>query len=235
MPAIQLVRESLAWWPRSGDIILTTCSARCLDDRTPSCSTRLRLGGGMADYHFVSTWRIQAPIEQVWEEIVHAERWPTWWKYVVRVDTMQSGGVEGSGRCLLTPEDGGTLVRYNWDVRTTSWWMNLLAPIARPAFNWNHDQLMLEGGRSLARRFGVGLELPDEERQPAGAARWAAAAAAVAVLILLGWRRRTAARWNRPDLWGSGRAGEGAPHNRQKASFGLRPVLAARPDRGPPG
>jgi hypothetical protein len=190
----------------------------------------------MADYHFVSTWRIHAPIEQVWEEILHAERWPSWWKYVVRVDNLESGAadgvgrrlrllfrtrlpytlgfdirlteiqppsvlaseatgeLEGTGRWLLTREDGGTLVRYNWDVRTTRWWMNLLAPIARPAFNWNHDQLMLEGGRSLARRFGVELELPDEERQPAGAARWAAAAAAVAVLILLGWRRRTAAR-----------------------------------------
>jgi hypothetical protein len=32
----------------------------------------------MTDYHFVSTWRLQAPIEQVWEEIVHSERWPSW-------------------------------------------------------------------------------------------------------------------------------------------------------------
>ena len=30
----------------------------------------------MAEYHFVSTWQIQAPIERVWEEIYHAERWP---------------------------------------------------------------------------------------------------------------------------------------------------------------
>jgi hypothetical protein len=31
----------------------------------------------MAEYHFVSIWQIQAPIEQVWEEIYHAERWPS--------------------------------------------------------------------------------------------------------------------------------------------------------------
>jgi uncharacterized protein YndB with AHSA1/START domain len=194
------------------------------------------IGGGMADYHFVSTWRIPAPIEQVWQEILHAERWPTWWKYVVRVDTLElgtedgvgkrlrllfrtrlpytlgfdirltevqppsmlaseaTGELEGTGRWLLTPEDGGTLVRYNWDVRTTRWWMNLLAPIARPAFNWNHDQLMLEGGRSLARRLGVELQLLDEDRQPTRAARWAVPAAAVVALIVLAWRRRTAPR-----------------------------------------
>jgi hypothetical protein len=175
-------------------------------------------------------------MERVWEEILHAERWPTWWKYVVRVDELASGAedgigkrlrlvfrtllpytlgfdirltevqppsmlasvatgeLEGTGRWLLTPEDGATLVRYNWDVRTTRWWMNLLAPIARPAFNWNHDQLMAEGGRSLARRLGVELELPSEERQPARAARWAVPAAAVVVLIALGWRRRASPR-----------------------------------------
>jgi hypothetical protein len=31
----------------------------------------------MTDYHFVSTWRLQVPIEQAWEEIVHTERWPS--------------------------------------------------------------------------------------------------------------------------------------------------------------
>jgi hypothetical protein len=40
----------------------------------------------MTDYHFVSSWRLQAPIEQVWEEIFHTERWPSCWRYVHRVD-----------------------------------------------------------------------------------------------------------------------------------------------------
>ena len=60
-----------------------------------------------------------------------------------------TGELEGTGRWMLTPDDGGTLVRYNWDVRTTRWWMNLLAPVARPAFRWNHDELMREGARAL--------------------------------------------------------------------------------------
>ena len=54
----------------------------------------------MAEYHFVSTWQIQAPIGRVWEEIYHAERWPSWWKYVVRVDELEPGAADGTGKRL---------------------------------------------------------------------------------------------------------------------------------------
>ena len=40
-----------------------------------------------------------------------------------------------------------------------------LAPIAGPAFNCNHHQLMREG-QSLARRLGVDLALPDTPSRP---------------------------------------------------------------------
>jgi len=36
-------------------------------------------------------------------------------------------------------------------------WMNLLAPLLAPVFAWNHDQVMAEGGRGLARHLGVTL------------------------------------------------------------------------------
>jgi hypothetical protein len=52
----------------------------------------------MTDYHFVSSWRLQAPIERVWEEVVHTERWPSWWKYVHRVDQLDPGDADGLGR-----------------------------------------------------------------------------------------------------------------------------------------
>lgn len=51
----------------------------------------------MAEYHFVSTWRIQAPIESVWEEIFHTERWPSWWKYVAGVEELAPGAGGGVG------------------------------------------------------------------------------------------------------------------------------------------
>jgi hypothetical protein len=189
----------------------------------------------MAEYHFVSTWRIQAPIERVWEEIFHTERWPSWWKYVAGVDELApgaAGGVgkrlhlvfrtrlpyslgfdvrvtrvqppsvleaeatgelEGTGRWTLTSEDGWTLVRYNWDIRTTRRWMNLLAPVARPAFTWNHDEMMRDGGESLARRLGVNLALseePSRPRRPVGAARWAVVLVVALVALAVVVRRR---------------------------------------------
>jgi len=193
----------------------------------------------MTEYHFVSIWQVEAPIERVWEEIYHAERWPDWWKYVIGVYELEPGGadgvgkrqrflfrtrlpytlgfeailtrvqppskldaeatgeLEGTGRWTITSADDGTLVRYDWDVRTTKRWMKLLAPVARPVFNWNHDQLMREGGESLARRLGADLVFSEARTQPsrsAGAAPWVSVGAGLAALAVLGWRRRTSAR-----------------------------------------
>jgi len=193
----------------------------------------------MAEYHFVSTWQIQAPAERVWEEIYHAERWPSWWKYVASVEELEPGAadgagrrmrlrfrtllpytlgfdvtvtrvrpptlleakatgeLEGTGRWTLTSADGGTLVRYDWDIRTTRPWMNLLAPVARPAFKWNHDALMREGGESLARCLGAELTFPDTPPRPGRplrATRWVALGAVLAALAVLGWRRRGSRR-----------------------------------------
>jgi len=193
----------------------------------------------VAEYHFVSTWQVQAPIERVWEEIYHAERWPSWWKDVVGVDVLEPGAadgvgkrvhvvfrtrlpytvgfdarltrvqppseleseaageLEGTGRWTLSSAGGGTLVRYDWDVRTTRWWMNLLAPVARPVFSWNHGQLMSEMAESLARRLGADLAVPDtpsRPQRPAGTAWWVVVGAALAAAAVLGWRRRTSPR-----------------------------------------
>jgi uncharacterized protein YndB with AHSA1/START domain len=52
----------------------------------------------MAEYHFVSTWQIQAPIERVWEEIYHAERWPAWWQYVTGAVELEPGAADGVGK-----------------------------------------------------------------------------------------------------------------------------------------
>jgi uncharacterized membrane protein len=48
-----------------------------------------------------------------------------------------------------------TNVRYDWTVKTTKPWMNLLSPIARPFFRWNHDIIMGWGEDGLRRRLGV--------------------------------------------------------------------------------
>jgi len=61
-----------------------------------------------------------------------------------------SGELAGVGRWRLYEQDGVTAVLYEWDVRTTKPWMNRLAPLLRPAFEWNHDWVMARGGEGLA-------------------------------------------------------------------------------------
>ena len=72
--------------------------------------------------------------------------------------------------------------------------MNLLAPVARPVFSWNHDELMREGGESLARRLGADLALPDTpspDHRPVRAALWVVLGAVLVAVAVLGRRRRT--------------------------------------------
>jgi uncharacterized protein YndB with AHSA1/START domain len=153
----------------------------------------------MADYHFLSTWLLDAPRERVFEQIHDQKAWPSWWRGVVEVVELDPGGEDsvgsrarmtwrsflpynlvfethttqvrrphliegevdgelaGIGRWRLYEEDGITSAIYEWNVRTTQAWMNLLAPLARPIFAWNHDWVMTRGGEGIAGRLGCEL------------------------------------------------------------------------------
>nr|WP_284506678.1 SRPBCC family protein [Caballeronia sp. GAWG1-5s-s] len=78
-------------------------------------------------------------------------------KPLVLLEGVASGDVEGIGRWTFSSSDELTAVRYEWRVRTGRGWMNLLAPVARPLFEWNHDYVMQQGGEALARRLGAKL------------------------------------------------------------------------------
>jgi uncharacterized protein YndB with AHSA1/START domain len=152
----------------------------------------------MAAYSFVTRWRVEAPIDRVFETIADVERWPSWWRGVRSVQLLargdeqgigtvhrydfrsalpyslvfevrdteivrptslageSSGELLGIGRWTLTAEaEAVTHVRYDWNIRTTRWWMNLLAPVSRGVFTWNHDVIMDWGREGLARELGV--------------------------------------------------------------------------------
>jgi uncharacterized protein YndB with AHSA1/START domain len=68
-----------------------------------------------------------------------------------------AGDLQGSGCWRLFEEDGVTAVLYDWDVSGAKRWMNVLGPVARPVFEYNHDVVMRWGGEGLARRLGARL------------------------------------------------------------------------------
>ena len=75
--------------------------------------------------------------------------------YLLEADAV--GELTGVGRWRLYEQDGATAVLYEWNVATTKAWMNLVAPIARPAFEWNHDWVMARGGEGIAKLLGCRL------------------------------------------------------------------------------
>jgi len=72
-----------------------------------------------------------------------------------------TGELAGIGRWRFFEQAGVTAVVYEWNVHTTKAWMNLLAPIARPAFQSNHDYVMRNGGEGIAKLLGARLLAAD--------------------------------------------------------------------------
>ena len=159
----------------------------------------------MVKYEFVTVWHVQAPLEEVWNEIFHSEQWPEWWRGVEEVTQLEKGGenrvggisrytwksklpykltfdmkatrvepmsviagrafgeLAGEGVWHFTVEEGYTILRYDWNVETTKKWMNWLAPVLRPLFQWNHDVIMRWGADGLSKRLGASVR--DESLQ----------------------------------------------------------------------
>jgi hypothetical protein len=67
------------------------------------------------------------------------------------------GELQGRGLWRLSSDGDDTIVRYDWNVETTKRWMNLLTPIARPLFEWNHNVVMGWGAQGLAQRLSVSV------------------------------------------------------------------------------
>lgn len=59
------------------------------------------------------------------------------------------GELQGSGLWQFFATEGEVKIQYDWSVRTSKRWMNLIAPVARPFFEWNHDVIMGWGENGL--------------------------------------------------------------------------------------
>ena len=112
-----------------------------------------RNGGGDGGVGAVSrmVWKSLLPYRVEFEvTTTHVER-----PCLLQADAV--GELAGIGRWRLYEQDGVTAVLYEWNVSTTKPWMNLLAPIARPVFEWNHDWVMSRGGEGIAKLLGCRL------------------------------------------------------------------------------
>lgn len=69
------------------------------------------------------------------------------------IDFDAGGHLEGTGRVTLHPKANGqaTIMDIEWRVRPTQRWMNLLTPIAAPAFKAAHVLMMRQGEKGLVK------------------------------------------------------------------------------------
>jgi hypothetical protein len=96
-------------------------------------------------------WRSRVPYELEFDFVVRRVDEPRC------MEGEAAGDLSGTGVWRLFEQGDLTAVVYDWDVTTSKRWMNVLGPVARPVFEYNHDAVMRWGGEGLARRLGVPL------------------------------------------------------------------------------
>jgi uncharacterized protein YndB with AHSA1/START domain len=107
--------------------------------------------GARVGSRYLVEWRSRIPYTLAFEFTVERVEPPGLMAGVAR------GELDGRGCWRLFEQDGVTAVVYDWEVQTTKRWMNVVGPLARPVFEYNHDVVMRWGGEGLARRLGVRL------------------------------------------------------------------------------
>jgi hypothetical protein len=101
--------------------------------------------------HWRSTWKSLLPYSLTFDfEIERRER-----PYVLA--GRASGELAGTGVWRLYEARGQTASTWDWRVGTTAQWMNVIGPLARPVFSWNHGWVMRRGAEGLAQDLGCGL------------------------------------------------------------------------------
>ena len=74
--------------------------------------------------------------------------------YEFVIEARAFGELESTGLWQFSSEaDDVTRGQYDWRAKTTKPSMNLLAPVARPFFKWNHDIIMGWAEAGLKRKL----------------------------------------------------------------------------------
>jgi len=86
---------------------------------TEHSKSALQMGSPLAEYHLLTIWRIEAPVEQVYEAIENSLRWPKWWPGVRDVQQRACGAPNGLGNIRRYVWQSKWLYRVMFDVCAT--------------------------------------------------------------------------------------------------------------------
>lgn len=73
------------------------------------------------------------------------------------IEGVANGDLDGFGLWKFTEKGGITTITCSWDVNTNKKWMNIMAPILKPIFRWNHAIVMRWGAKGLAKKLNIPL------------------------------------------------------------------------------
>lgn len=79
-----------------------------------------------------------------------------------------SGDLEGTCRWTLNPLHDGTEIRFEVDVRTSRWWMNLPIPFASKVVRSSFETIMRWGREGLTLTLAAPVESRSPEPEPYG-------------------------------------------------------------------
>jgi uncharacterized protein YndB with AHSA1/START domain len=75
-------------------------------------------GGLLAEYRFLTWWQIEAPLQAVFDTVLHSEHWPQWWHGVREVRQLAPGDARGIGSVRRYVWQSPMLYRITFDAYT---------------------------------------------------------------------------------------------------------------------
>jgi len=73
----------------------------------------------MKPYQFTTLWTLDFPLPQVWEIIKAGERYPQWWRAVVKSEILEQGKPGGEGKIIRSLWKTALPYTFTFDFKTT--------------------------------------------------------------------------------------------------------------------
>lgn len=74
----------------------------------------------MAEYRFSTLWRVEAPLQIVWDILAHPDMWPNWWKSLEQVVEIEKGDIRGIGALHRYTWKGALPYRITFDIHVVT-------------------------------------------------------------------------------------------------------------------